>query len=191
MNIGKMLERLGERIGSGARNLLRSVLAVVVVLAVITIGELLPPVRAIDAYLKAHASLQQSLMVITILMSVAGALLLALAQFLPYPKPPPGITTEDEEAHSPPIKDVGGRRRPSRSFGGEASFADVKEAWRRRSWRYDGRWRILFVMMLGAIFTLFGVFGLIILISPPGLKFLMCLLLVYAIFRTALGISRA
>jgi hypothetical protein len=79
----------------------------------------------------------------------------------------------------------------SREFGGEASFSAVKQAWRLRSWRYARQWRILFVMMGGALLLLVGLFGLICVIAPPGIKLLFGVAMLYALVRTAWGFAQA
>jgi type VI protein secretion system component VasK len=186
-------------LGGGARRALGTVATLVVVLAVIAVGEALPPMRALDAFLKGHPGVEQALLWLTIGMSVVGTLLLALSQFLPGPRLPKGMTREEAEAQSPPvayreeIEKVEGppERRWGRSFSGGASLGAVKQAWQARSWRYDRRWRLLFAMALGAALLLFGLFGLFIVIGQPGVKFLMLLALAYAVARTAWALWRA
>ena len=187
------------RLGSGARRALGTVATLVVVLAVIAVGEALPPMRALDAFLKGHPGVEQALTWLTIGMSVVGGMLLALSQFLPEPRRPEGMSREEAEAQSPPmayreeVESVDGppERRWSRSFSGGASLGSVKQAWRERSWRYDRRLRLLFAMALGATLLLFGLFGLFIVIGQPGIKFLMFLALAYAVVRTAWALWRA
>jgi hypothetical protein len=175
------------------------VATLVVVLAVIAVGEALPPMRALDAYLDGHPGVATALLWLTVGMSLAGTLLLALSQFLPDPRRPEGVSREVAEAQSPPIEYEEVERRAegrwsrsrSRAFGGEASVGAVKQAWRARSWRRDRRWRVLFAMALGAGLLVFGLFGLFIVIGDPGIKFLMLLLLTYTVARTAWALWRA
>ena len=182
-----------------AKGFLRTVVTLLITLAIIVIGELLPPMRALDAYLKEHPGAAQFFLWLTIIMSVVGILTLALAQFLPHPRLPADMRREEVEAQSPPIKfredrtRTGGRfsRTIGGGFSGEASFANTKEAWRRSTWRYDRRWRLLFVMMLGAICLFFGMFGLFIVVGTPGVKFLMILIILYAVVRIVWSFSRA
>jgi hypothetical protein len=175
------------------------VATLVVVLAVIAVGEALPPMRALDDYLDGHPGVTEALVWVTIGMSVVGTLLLALSQFLPEPRRPKGVSREEAEAQSPPIEyseveaSAEGRwsRSRSRAFSGEASVGAVKEAWRERSWRRDRRWRVLFAMALGAALLVFGLFGLFVVIGEPGVKFLMALVLGYVVVRTAWALWRA
>ena len=190
---------LPHRLVGGGKSFLRMVATLIVVLAIIGVGELLPPMRALDAYLKEHPGTEQFFLWLTIIMSIVGILTLALAQFLPHPRLPANMRREEVEAQSPPIKfredntRTGGRfsRTIGGEFSGEASFANTKEAWRRSSWRYDRRWRLLFVMMLGAICLFFGMFGLFIVVGSPGVKFLMISIILYAVVRTIWSFSRA
>ena len=187
------------RLGSGARRALGTVATLLVVLAVIAVGEALPPMRALDAYLDGHPGVATALVWLTVGMSLAGTLLLALSQFLPEPSRPEGMSREEAEAQSPPIEYGEGEGRSegrwsrgrSRAFGGAASIGAVKQAWRERSWRHDRRWRLLFSMMLGAALLVFGLFGLFVVIGEPGIKFLMLLLLAYTVTRTAWAFVRA
>ena len=193
------IRELFERLPRWARSLLSTLGTLAVVLVVIAIGQLLPPMRALDAFLKEHKGLQNTLLVVTVAMAIVGALTLALAQFLPAPKRPTGMSEEEVEALSPPVEHRESKRvrrgtfsrEGRRSFTGEASFAGVKEAWRLGSWRYNRNWRLLFVMALGALLVLLGLFGLFIVIAEPGVKFLVILVLVYALGRTAWGLARA
>ncbi len=191
MDFDKLIQRLAGDIGS----LLRTFFMLAILLAVLVIGERLQPLRDLDNYLQEHDGPRNVLIGGTLAMSVAGALLLALSQFLPGPRPRRSMSDKEAEALSPPMKysesKVDGSERWGRSFGGEASFASTKEAWRRGAWRHDRDWRIFFSMMVGATLTLFGMFGLFIVIGSPGIKFLMGLLLVYALGRTAWGLWRA
>lgn len=184
-----------ERLGSGVKRLLRTLLTLVVVLAIITLGESLPPMRALDTLLREHDSLRQVLIGTTIVMSAVGALLLALSQFLPKPKAKRGKDGEQVEIASPLSKysnaSGGGRVVWDRSFTREVSFASTKAAWRLGSWRYERRWRIFFSMLLGAILTTCGTFGLIIVVGSPGVKCLVGGALVYAVARTTWAVWRA
>jgi hypothetical protein len=194
-----MQDTLSDRLRRGIKSVLQMALTLVVVLVIIAIGEALPPVRALDAYIREHKALEQTLLAVTYAMTIAGILLLALSQFLPAPRTPETMSRDELEALSPPMKyeetawKRGGRlsRRIGGSFSGEASFASVKQAWRLRSWRYHRRWRLLFAMMLGAILLFFGLFGLMFMISSAGVKFLVLLGMMYVLVQSIRGFSRA
>ena len=72
-----------------------------------------------------------------------------------------------------------------------SSFASVKQAWRLRSWRYHRRWRLLFAMMLGAMLLFFGLFGLMFMLGSAGVKLLFLLVMLYVLFQSLRGFSRA
>jgi hypothetical protein len=73
----------------------------------------------------------------------------------------------------------------------EASFAEVKAAWRARAWRGSPRWRRLFVWMAGTALLVVGGFGIGIVLAPAGIKLLLAAALGYAAVRTAAGLARA
>ena len=191
MDFDKLIQRLAGDIGS----LLRTFFMLAILLVILVIGERVQALRDLDTYLQEHDGVRNVLIGVTLAMSVAGALLLALSQFLPGPRLRRSMSDKEAEALSPPIRyaesKVGGGERWGRSFGGEASLANTKEAWRRGAWRHHREWRIFFSMMVGATLTLFGMFGLFIVIGSPGIKFLMSLLLAYALGRTVWALWRA
>ena len=51
------------------------------------------------------------------------------------------------------------------------------------------RWRRMTLMMLGAILLFYGLFGLLFLLSPPGVKFILFLAVVYATIRSIYGFA--
>jgi hypothetical protein len=194
-----MTDRIFQRLGRGFRSFLQTLVTLVVVLFIIAVGELLPPLRAFDAYLRDHPSVEQALLFITAGLAVAGILTLALAQFLPAPRPPAGLTRGEVEDQSPDIEfreDTSEQRGRGRwsiggGFSGEATFANTKAAWRQGAYRHDRRWRLLFVMMLGALALLLGLFGLFVVIGSPGIKFLMLIALGYTLVRSVWAFMRA
>ena len=164
--------------------------SLLVVLAAAVLAEILAPVQAFDAYLAEHEDLTGYLRAVTTGMALLGALVLALAQFLPEPRRPPETTGRHATAAMPPLLFGEVRRRGGRESSGEASFAAVKAAWRQRAWRVSRPWRVLFVMMGGAILVLFGICGLFIVIGPPAIKVLFAGLLLYAVGRTTWAFAR-
>jgi hypothetical protein len=69
----------------------------------------------------------------------------------------------------------------------EARFWRFRKAFRDGEWWSVPRWRRFTMMMLGAILLFYGLFGLLFLLSPPGLKFILFLLVVYATIRSVYG----
>ena len=59
----------------------------------------------------------------------------------------------------------------SAGFSDEARFWRLRKAFRDGEWWSVPRWRRFTLMLLGAILLFYGLFGLLFLLSPPGLKF--------------------
>jgi hypothetical protein len=171
------------------RSLANWAITLFVVMLIIVLGELLPPLRALDAYLSNHPTVKEGLTILAGGMALLGTLTLALTQFLPAPRRPRGMG--EAEVQAPPMELEESRGSGWQTFAGEASFAAMKAAWRRRSWRYHRRWRDLFVMMGGACLLLIGLFGLFFVIGPPGIKLLALLVVAYAVGMTVWAFWRA
>jgi hypothetical protein len=75
-------------------------------------------------------------------------------------------------------------------FSDQVSIGEFKAAWVHGLWRIDPRWRGMFLMALGALFMLVGGFSLIIVLCPPGLKFLAGCALAYAFFNIIRAFTR-
>lgn len=134
---------------------------VVIALAVIAIGEMIPPLRALETYLAAHRAAwlwaAGVVAAVGVVLLAGGGAHMALA------------------AGSPS------------GASDEASFAELKAAWRRRAWRRSARWRRFFVMAAGGVLTAFGVCGVIFVAGPPGIKLLIALVTAYWVARTVQG----
>ncbi len=165
---------------------------ILLALLLIAVGEWLPPMLAVQRFQQAHPSVNWALTMITGAMTVAGTLLLALTQFLvrvpDKHRSPQGQTLQ--------TKGTAGRWRWF--FSGKirsAGFSDEARIWRLRQAFVDGdwwrvpRWRRFTLMMLGAILVFYGLFGLLFLLSPPGLKFVIFLVVVYATARSVYAFS--
>jgi hypothetical protein len=159
----------------------------VLTLLLIVVGEWLPLMPAVQRFQEAYPSINQALTGVTLAMTILGTLLLAFTQFLvrvPGPHSAPRAQT---------IKTEGSVKGPGRFFSGKmisAGFSDEVRFWRMRKAFRDGewwrvpRWRRLTLMMLGAILLFYGLFGLLILVFPPGVKFILFLAVVYATARS-------
>jgi hypothetical protein len=73
----------------------------------------------------------------------------------------------------------------------EASFADIKDAWRTGEWRRDSHWRRFYIIAAGATLLVVGMFGIFIVIGPMFIKLIMSGALAYATVRTVWGFARA
>lgn len=78
-----------------------------------------------------------------------------------------------------------------RSFHDEASFAEVKDAWRRGAWRTEVRWKRNFLMAGGAAPALIGGSAALALGGPFEVKVVFGAALLYAIARTTIAFARA
>ncbi len=180
-----------DRLRRATKSFLQTVLVIFALLVLAVVAEQLPPLRALDAFLKDHRDVERSLQMLTLGMAVVGGLMLIGAQFLPAPRLSASMSQEEIESLSPPIEYSEAKSNWSRSFSGEASFSAVKKAWRLRSWRYDRSWRIFFVMMVGALLLAVGLFGFFVVIGPPVVKLFCGGALLYALGRTAWGFRQA
>jgi hypothetical protein len=116
------------------------------------------------------------------LMVVGGALMLG-AQLLPGPRLPSPPPDEALDGAAVPMQYGEERRRWYRSMAMEATTGQVREAWRRRSWRFSRRWRVFFLMMLGGVLVGAGITALFVLIGPPWVKVLVAGLFAFVAVR--------
>jgi hypothetical protein len=156
-------------------------------LLIVAVGELLPPMPAVQRFQEAHPPVNQALTGVTVVMTILGTLLLAFTQFLvrvPGPHMAPQAKTFKTKGM------VRGRGwffsgiMTSAGFSDEARMWRVKKAFREGEWWRVPRWRRLTLMMSGAILTFYGLFGLLFLLSPPGVKFFLFLVVLYATARS-------
>lgn len=156
-------------------------------LLVIFVGEWLPLMPVVQRFQETHSSIDRALTWVTIAMTVLGVLLLAFTQFLVRV---PG-SRSNQPAQSFQTKGI--VRAPGSFFSGmmiSAGFSDEVRLWRLKRAFRDGewwsvpRWRRFSLMMLGAVLFFCGLFGLFFLLSPPGLKFFLFLVVVYATARS-------
>ncbi len=175
-DIHRLLRRFFSRLG-----------LILVCLLVIAIGELLPFMPAVQRYQATHPSTEQTLTKLTVAMTVVGVLLLVFTQFLVH-MPEKGLATPTQM-----FKTKGVKKSPRRFFSGtviSSGFSDETRIWRLKKAFQDGewwsvpRWRRFTLMLLGAILVFYGLFGLIFLLSPPGLKFLLFLVVAYVTYRS-------
>jgi hypothetical protein len=183
---------LRERI----RNWLGTLLFLLALLAVAVIAEYIAPLQDMDAYLWAHPATARGLRILTIGLIVLGGVLMIGTQFVvrvgdERPLSEDEVQQEMQEAAGEERSFYRFRGRSVGSgFSDQASFHEVKEAWRQGAW-FVPRWRRFFLMMLGGFLVLFGIFGLFIVIGPPWIKLISIVALLYVMLRTAWGFWRA
>lgn len=169
---------------------------VLLVLAVIVIGELLPPLQALEQWIA-----PRRVMLAWMVGGVAGlgwGLLMGATLYRIFTGG--ALLRRDEIAeqigrvksyHSAPMAVARGWRYkiPQHAWGAgfsdKVSIAQMKAAWRQGLWCHDARWQGLFIMGLGAALMAVGLFGEVIVLGAPGLKLLGGGVLLYAAVRTA------
>lgn len=155
---------------------------------VLTVGDLLPPMHTLQRFQDANPALNNILTGTTIVLTVLGGLLMLLTPFL--------LRVEDPRlaASTNTAKTGGVSKGKGWSFAGTAiytGFSDsapmwrVRQAFRDGEWLREPRWRRFSLMILGAVFVFYGLFGLLFVLFPPGVKFLLLLLALYATARVS------
>lgn len=178
---------------------LRNVLLALVVIAV---GELLPPLQALEQWMAPRRAV---LTWSTAGLAALGWLLLMGATLYRTATGGGSLKRDEIAAHVASVKShlagpMAASRAyrymlPKRAWGGgfsdEVSVAQFKAAWRQALWRSDSRWRGLFIMAAGAALMALGLFGIGIVLCSPGLKLLFGGALWYAAVRTTQAFLRA
>jgi hypothetical protein len=180
------------------RRVLQPVGMVLGALVVIGIGEALPALRALEGVMARHRA---AWLLVTLgpailgwILLMAGAIRMALRR---GERMSPRQVAEMQASLRRTPGTAG--RMAYRVFGkavgaqgaDEASFSEVKAAWRARAWRYSPRWRWLFAMMLGGMLMLVGGFGAVVVLATPGIKLLFGGALAYALVQITRGFLRA
>ena len=138
----------------------------IALVAVTTIFTDFKPLNALDARFHEVIGRYDWLLPAMIALALAGGLLLIGAQFLPTPRRPSNPSDAALDGAAAPMAWQEERGCFERAFAASATIAEVKGAWRSRSWRYNRQWRIFFVMLLGAVLMTAGLVGLAAIIAP-------------------------
>jgi hypothetical protein len=148
------------------KNAVLWVIMTIALAAVATFFTVFKPLNDLDA--RFHEAIGQLhwLLPAMIALAVAGGLLLIGAQFLPTPRRLSNPSDAALDGAAAPMEWQEERGRFVRAFAASATISEVKEAWRRCSWRHNRQWRIFFVMMLGAVLMTAGLVGLAAIIAP-------------------------
>ena len=154
-------------------------------------AEYVAVVRDLVAFLDGH---RMGLLVLTVGATVMGFTLF-MAGVIHM------VMTRGEVMTPKEIQDFSGRRRAMAPYAGswsvyrfwgkaagvqaedQASFSEVKDAWRLGAWRHDVRWRYFFMMLGGGLAALFAGLGAVIVVAPPVVKGLLVAGLLYALMR--------
>lgn len=153
---------------------------------VMIIGEWLPPMAAFQRFQEANPALNRLLLILTVAGTILGGLLMLLAAFLVH------VPEPDAAYASKTVKTTGALKGRgsfftgatfSAGFSDEARFWRVRQAFRDGEWWRVPRWRRLSLMIFGAVLMFYSLFALLFLLFPPGVKFLLLLLVLYATAR--------
>lgn len=171
------------------------------VLLIVAIAEAIPPLRAAGDWIAAR---QPTLLLPAIVVAAVGFLLLmggAIHMVLTAGRPMSRQEIErfQRQARERDMGPALWRRAVVRSggmaIGAQAdetvSFAEVKQAFRLRAWWFIPYWRRFFLMMAGTTFMLFGIFGVMIVLAPVGIKLICVFAVVYVVIQAARGLARA
>lgn len=155
--------------GPGAlRGAIRRALLLAGVLGLVVLGELSPAMRALERVIAAH---ETPLLAATIGLAALGfVLLMGGALHMVLTAGPPMTPREAED---------------------QASFREVKAAWRDGAWRRSPRWRRLFLMGAGGLLMFVGIFGIFFVTGPVGVKLVVLAVWLYAAVQTVRGFRRA
>ena len=162
------------------KNLLSWIGIILLSLLVMAVGEWLPFMPAFQRFQGTHPAINLILTGLTLAMTILGILLLVLSQFLVGSQAPPVVT----EARTKGPGWFFSGKRISTSFSDEVRFWQLQKAFRNGAWRREPRWQRLTLMLLGAVLLFYGLFGLLFLMFPPGVKFVLLLAVIYASVRS-------
>jgi hypothetical protein len=155
------------------------------------------PLKQLDAYLRQHPQPYKG---ITLVLLGAGLALLLYAWGTAFIYKGRPADEEEAKAYMSGHVGPGWQGWQVGTFRGKAvmreaklaaSFSQVKEAFRTGQWLLDREWRPLCLGLLGLLLILPGAFGFFFVVSPPAVKVIVALALVYALARTAWGFWKA
>lgn len=143
----------------------------------------IPAVHDLAARIDRAGARYPWLIAIPIALMAVGALLMLIPPFLPGRREAAPPSDEALDAAAVPMEYAEVRGHWSAAVEMEAGPEQVREAWRRRSWRYSPRWRAFLLMLLGAVLLATGITALFVLIGPAFLKLLIVALFAYTAVR--------
>jgi hypothetical protein len=197
------------------RSFVSRVVTVAVALLIIVIGESLGFMRDLDAAISQSRGVYQALAVAILVVGFAGfmgGVVYGAVAGVPSRRlgGPIGLPSADTSPADPQSMDpptVGssaprGRwrrryviRRPRQVAGGsfdiQVSFREIKAAWRSEMWFADPWWRFVFYMLTAGIVMIVGIFGVVFVLAPAGIKFLVGGAVLYALVQMVRGLALA
>lgn len=200
-----------ERLWKLVRSFLSRVATVAAAVLIIAIGESLPFMRALDAAINQSRGVYQALAVAILVLGFAGfmgGVVYGSVAGVPsrrlggsIGRPSDDAPPADPQPMNPPTAGSvvsKGRwrrryavRRPRQVAGGsfdvQVSFREIKAAWRSGKWFADPWWRFVFYMSAAGIVMIVGIFGVIFVLAPAGIKFLVGGAVLYALVQVIWG----
>lgn len=150
-------------------------------------AEFIPPLHDLDAYLGDHPAVEPALIGLTSGPTLLGILLLAGTSLIVNQRDGRSAIRSERRVRScaryrSSETGIDSRSRfyrfrgrtASVGFSDQTSIGELKGAWRRGAWHSNPRWLRFFLMMLGAMCVMFGLFGLFIVVGPAWIK-LICI----------------
>lgn len=203
--VGAPAPGLGARLGSGLRTAGRWTLTLVVffvaLFAAAVLAELVPELKAADAWIEAH---RDELLAGMIGGAVTGIFLLVgsvivMAMEGGEPLDHTGVENQQRSMRDTQNLPYAVRASTYRLFGrgagasahDEFKLADFRRAIAAGAVLSDPVWRRRACAAAGGLLILLGVFGLLIVITPLALKLLLAGVVTYALARLAWGFARA
>jgi hypothetical protein len=182
----------------GLRQALGLFLTILAVLIVALVAEEIQPLKDLEGYLATHPGTVRWLSLSTMGLAVVGGLLLVGTQFVVRVGDEKPLDQAEVEAQNRPARGLSRRgvyrfwgRSVGSGFSDQASFHDLKDAWRQGTWRTTPRWQRFFLMILGGLCLTFGLLAYFVVIGSPGIKLLAMGALLYAAVRLAWAFWRA
>ena len=208
-----------QRVLGWLRDTVRWVVWVVVILILAVVAELIPILKAPDVYFAQHRGTRDLAMGLVIAMAVLGTLLLVFSQFIVrWPRPEElteaalgeGVAARFAPMSHGEVEASIAQARAQRglplwsrwfyrhagptlggSFAVEAPLAAMKQAGRTGAWRHQPVWQLAYLMGLGALLMLVGLFGIGIVLGPPVIRLICAGALAYALVHTAWAFAKA
>jgi hypothetical protein len=160
------------------------------VFVALVLGEAIPALKDFERFTEHH---QQPLLLVTAVTTTAGFVLfmgsILYRIFGGAGEPMTHAEIEDlQRGVRLEARPVAGRlavyrfrgRSDGASFSDAFTLREAKQAWRQRAWRTSARWRANFAVLAGAALFGTGMFGIVIVLGPAGIKLLFGAAALYA-----------
>lgn len=192
--------RAGKKLPRPLRRVVGWGVTLLAVLVAIVLGEL-PPLKALEYWTEVHQTpllaVVSTLAALGFVLMMGGAIHLVLTQGQPMSQREveAQVRLNRDLAARPHVWRKSGYRIRGKTVGaqaeGEASFAELKAAWRTGAWRRTRRLRRLFVMGAGGLLMAFGLFGIFVVVGPAWVKLIVGAAMLFAATKLIQGFRQA